>query len=97
MKDPLDTTPRIGTSVTLTCSSEGFQSQNFIYLWTNSSNNLVYSEASPSGNSSLVFPVVRPSDSGEYRCIVQNEWGEQVISKPAALQVMTPNESNELY
>ena len=88
--DPVDASPRIGTSVTLTCSGEGFQSENFIYLWIDSSNNLIHSEASPSGTSNLVFLVARPSDSGEYRCIVQNEWGAQVTSEPANLQVMTP-------
>ena len=88
--DPVDASPRIGTSVTLTCSSEGFQSENFVYLWTDSSNDEVYSEASPSGTSNLVFPVVRSSDSGEYKCTVQNEWGAQVTSQPASLQVMIP-------
>ena len=88
--DPLDASPRIGTNATLTCGSEGFQSENFVYLWTNSSNDVVYSEASPSGISNLVFSVVRPSDSGEYKCIVQNEWGAQVTSEPASLQLMTP-------
>ena len=92
--DPLDVSARIGTNATLTCSSEGFQSENFTYSWTNSSNDVVYSEASPSGTSSLVFPVVRPSNSGEYRCIVQNEWGAQVISKRADLQVITPGKNN---
>ena len=88
--DPLDASSRIGTNATLTCGSEGFQSENFVYLWTNSSNDVVYLEASSSGISNLIFSVVRPSDSGEYRCIVQNEWGAQVTSEPANLQVMTP-------
>ena len=88
--DPLDVSARIGNNATLTCSSEGFQSENFTYSWTNSSNDVVYSEASSSGTSSLVFPVVRPSDSGEYRCTVQNEWGAQATSKRADLQVMIP-------
>ena len=96
--DPVDVSQRIGTNVTLTCSSEGFQSENFIYMWTNSSDDIVYTEASPSGTSSLVFPAVRPSDAGEYRCIVQNEWGQQVTSRPANLQVEMPgiNYVNEL-
>ena len=93
--DPLDVSARIGTDATLTCSSEGFQSENFLYLWTNSSNDVVYSEASSSGTSSLVFSVVRPSDSGEYRCTVQNEWGAQVTSEPASLQVTVPG--NEFH
>ena len=84
-EDPVDASPRIGTSVTLTCGSEGFQSENFTYLWTKNSSNLVYTEASSSGTSNLVFSVVRPSDSGEYTCTVQNEWGAQVTSKPAYL------------
>ena len=88
--DPVDASPRIGTSVTLTCSGEGFQSENFIYLWIDSSDTLIYSEAPPSGTSNLMFPVARPSDSGEYRCIVQNEWGAQVTSEAANLQVMVP-------
>ena len=94
--DPVDVSPRIGTSVTLTCSGEGFQSENFVYLWTNSSNDVVYLEASPSGTSNLVFPVVRASDSGEYRCTVQNEWGAQVASQPANLQVMIPGKTNSI-
>ena len=88
--DPLDASPRIGTSISLTCSSEGFQLENFIYLWTNSSNDVIYSEASPSGTSSLVFPVVRPSDTGQYKCTVQNEWGARVTSEPASLRVKVP-------
>ena len=91
--DPLDASPRIGTSVTLTCGSEGFQSENFIYLWTKNSSNLVYAEASPSGTSSLVLSVVRPSDSGEYMCTVQNEWGAQVTSQLANLEVVIPGNS----
>ena len=88
--DPVDVSQRIGTSVILTCGSEGFQSENFIYLWTNSSDYPVYTEASSSGTSRLVFSAVGPSDSGEYRCIVQNEWGQQVTSNPANLQVEIP-------
>ena len=96
--DPVDISQRIGMTVTLTCSSEGFQSENFTYLWTNSSNYPVYTEASSSGTSSLVFPAVRPIDSGEYRCIVQNEWGQQVTSTPASIQVEIPgNEFHFLY
>ena len=88
--DPADVSQRIGTNVTLTCSSEGFQSENFLYSWTNSSGHLVYTEASSSGTSSLVIPAVRPSDSGEYRCMVQNEWEQQVTSSPASIQVEIP-------
>ena len=88
--DPADVSQRIGTSVTLTCSSEGFQSENFIYLWINSSDHLVYTEASSSDTSSLIFPAVGLSDAGEYRCIVQNEWEQQVMSNTANLQVEIP-------
>ena len=88
--DPRDASPRIGANATLTCRSEGFQSENFVYLWTNSSNDVVYTEASSSGSSSLVFSVVRPNYSGEYRCTVENEWGAQDTSKTASLQVMVP-------
>ena len=81
-------------TVTLTCNSEGFQSENFMYLWTNSLDYPVYRENSSSGISSLVFPAVGPRNSGEYRCIVQNEWGEQVTSRSASVQVEIPG--NEL-
>ena len=88
--DPQDVSPRIGTNATLTCSSEEFQSENFRYTWIDSSNSTVYTEASPSGTSSLVLSVLRQSDSGEYRCIVENEWGRKVTSRPANLQVVIP-------
>ena len=88
--DPVDVTQRIGATVTLTCSSEGFQSENFTYLWTNSSDYSVYTEASSSGTSRFVIPAVGLSDAGEYRCIVQNEWGQQVTSKSADIQVEIP-------
>jgi len=50
---------------------------------------VIHTEASSSGTSTLVFPAVRQSDAGEYRCIVQNEWGRTVTSKSASLQVVT--------
>ena len=95
--DPVDVTQRIGTTVTLTCSSEGFQSENFIYLWTNSSNYPVYTEASSSGTSHLIFPAVGLSDAGEYRCTVQNEWGRQVMSNTANIQVEIPGMNSGVY
>lgn len=94
--DPHDINPRIGTSATLNCVSEGFQSENFMYIWTNSSNDVVYTEMSSSGSSTFVFSAVGPSDSGEYRCIVQNEWGAQVTSQSANLRVVIPGNQIKL-
>jgi len=66
-----------------------------MYLWTNSANNVIYTEALSSGTSNLVFPAVRQSDAGEYRCIAQNEWGRNVTSNSGNLQVVTPG--NKLH
>jgi len=87
--DPQDTTLTLGTSITLSCSSEGFQSENFLYTWTRSGQ-VVLVEATSSGTSNLVLSYVKITDAGEYICMVMNEWGVQVTSRSATVQVTTP-------
>ena len=47
-------------------------------------------EAISTGTSNLVLEAVRMADAGEYVCMVENEWGIQVTSQSATLQVTTP-------
>jgi len=93
--DPEDTMQTLGTSVTLSCSSEGFQSENFVYTWTRL-NQVVLVEAVSSGTSNLDFLAVKTSDAGDYVCTVENEWGTQVTSRPATLQVIIPGSKAQL-
>ena len=47
-------------------------------------------EATSTGTSNLELEAVRTADAGEYVCMVENEWGAQVTSRSAILQVAIP-------
>lgn len=75
----------VGGQALFVCRAEGFGSLNF--KWQRQRGNIPLSAVVDMNNGTLIIPELSLNDSGNYRCIVSDDWNGTVYSKYLQLNI----------